>query len=363
MHRQLDHPGYFYIYINHHPEPRRCPNSPDTNANALPKHAFFAETRLLRIIGTHTIATARTLEQKISDAGPYGQRIDPHILTSVRNRLVREQKLLRHEHAGTPWFYLPTATKPTLDDRFNAQLNIHNRLVGPISARIGQALEIAVFRALSAIDDLDFSGRFKDLDAHDDSTLYAKEEPPQHIGTRSLPGDERLDFLIRLPTVGPLGVECKNVRSWLYPDREEVTDAIRKCIAINSVPVIIGRRIPYVTFALLSKCGVLFHQTYGQLLPESDRDLADQARDKTLLGYHDIQLGNQPDARLCTFIETNLPAIASQARQKFAENIDLLEPFSNSEMPYVEFAARVIRRYRGEDEDGELGGDPAEWVE
>jgi hypothetical protein len=34
----------------------------------------------------------------------------------------------------------------------------------------------------------EFYGRFKNLDAHDDSKLYSKEEPPQHIGSLSLTG-------------------------------------------------------------------------------------------------------------------------------------------------------------------------------
>lgn len=55
----------------------------------------IAETRLLRVVGSHGTANARTLEQKISDAGPYNQRIHPHVLTSVRNRLVRDGSLVR----------------------------------------------------------------------------------------------------------------------------------------------------------------------------------------------------------------------------------------------------------------------------
>jgi len=43
--------------------------------------------------------------------------------------------------------------------------------------RLGQTLEIATFRAL-ADTSYDFHGRFTDLDDHDDSTPYSKEEPP-----------------------------------------------------------------------------------------------------------------------------------------------------------------------------------------
>src|SRR5882672_5245356 len=32
-------------------------------------------------------------------------------------------------------------------------------------------------------------GHFNDLDAHDDSTLYQKEEPPQAVSANAMPGD------------------------------------------------------------------------------------------------------------------------------------------------------------------------------
>lgn len=132
-------------------------------------------------------------------------------------------------------------------------------------------------------------------------------------------------------------------------------------MALGCVPVIIGRRVPYVSYVLLSKCGVLFHQNYSQLFPDSEKSIADQARDKMLLGYHDIRVGNQPDARLTMFLKTTLPGILPAARARFTEYADLLEVFADGSMPYREFAARVMRRDRGENEDGEIEGDPADW--
>ena len=96
-------------------------------------------------------------------------------------------------------------------------------------------MEIATYRALVATD-AEFYGRFRDLQHHDDSQLYSKEEPPQHIGKRSLNGDERLDFLLRNNDARWMGLECKNVREWLYPDRTELIETLRKCIALQAVP-------------------------------------------------------------------------------------------------------------------------------
>lgn len=184
--------------------------------------------------------------------------------------------------------------------------------------------------------------------------MYKKEEPLQHIGTRSLKGGERLDFILRTSDAGPLGIECKNVRHWMYPHVEEITETLSKCLALDAVPVFIARRIPFATFAVLSKCGFIIHETYNQLFPASFAELAAKASDKNLLGYHDIRIGNTPDARLVKFVTINLPKIAADARSKFDAHKDLLEPYVNREMAYDEFAARVLRRWRGESEDGPL---------
>lgn len=319
----------------------------------------LAEKRLIVNLRTHGIATARTLEQKISDGGPFNQRIDPHILTPVRNRLVAEGKLKTYEFEGVHWFFLPDITQTDLDARFQVQLHVYRALNGGnLPMRLGQTLEIATYRALLAGPLEEFQGRFLDLETHDDSSLYKKDEPPQHIGRRSLPGKQNLDFTIRHPTARTLGVECKNVRPWLYPHDGDILEPLRKCLALDAVPVIIGRRIPYVTFAVLSRCGVLMHQCYNQLLPTSAADIAAQAKQKDLLGYHDIRIGNEPDARLLKFISVNLPDIADAARAKFDEYKDLLDGYVNGGMGYVEFAGRTGRRARGEAEDFDEGDHP-----
>lgn len=138
----------------------------------------------------------------------------------------------------------------------------------------------------------------------------------------------------------------------MYPHVGEIRALLVKCLTLDAVPVLIARRIHYSTFAVYSKCGMIVHQTYNQLFPQSDEALATKLRDKTLLGYHDIRLGNQPDARLIKFVTVNLPMVAAEARKKFREHEDLLTAYADGAMEYEEFAARVLRRWRGENEDG-----------
>jgi hypothetical protein len=246
-----------------------------------------------------------------------------------------------------------------LDERFAAQLPVYRALNGGnLPMRLGQTLEIATYKALLKGPLSEFHGRFLDLDKHDDSVMYSKDEPPQHIGARTLPGKQNLDFLVRHPTAKMLGIECKNIRTWLYPHDNEILETLRKCLTLDIVPVIIARRIPYVSFVVLSRCGVLMHQCYNQVLPASAADVAAQAKQKDLLGYHDIRTGNEPDSRLLKFITENLPNIADAARVKFDEYKDLLDDYANNRMGYDEFVGRASRRSRGEPEDFDYNEHP-----
>jgi hypothetical protein len=306
------------------------------------------------VLGKQVVANARTLEQKIADAGPAGMRIDPHVLTPARRELQDEGLVQAIKRGNNTWYHLANANPEAVEARLAETLKLFREFTANnLPGRLGQTLEIATYRALMTVPDLEFYGRFSDLDAHDDATIYSKVEPPNHIGARVLPGDRRLDFMVRHPEAGYLGLECKNIREWLYPDRDEITDLLLKCTALNCVPVLIGRRIPFVTFKVLTTAGVIVHQTYNQLLPAADAPVADRIKHKDGLGYHDIRLGNQPDGRLTKFITANMMNVAPDAREKMDQFLDLLTAFGSGDMNYTEFAARVRRRSRGQKEDND----------
>lgn len=326
----------------------------------------IARSRILNILRQHGVANSRTLEQKISDAGPNPQRIDPHILTPMRNLLVDEGVVSRLGGANQNWYHLAQTPPDIVARRLAVQLPVWQAVgTKDLGGRIGQALEIAVYRALLGIQGGVFFGRYSDLDEHDDSTNYSKDEPPRHIGERATPGKKCLDFLVHHPTAGMLGIECKNVREWLYPGQTEIIEALRKCIALDCLPVIIARRIPFVTFRLLHACGAISHQMFNQIYPASAQAIADQAKHKDILGYHDIRTGNIPDHRLVAFIQKHLFSVAPAARKRFDEYKDLLAGYASGDLSYISFAARVRRREQGMDEDydprDERGDDPADW--
>jgi len=316
-----------------------------------PRHELAAK-RLVNILRSHVVASSRILEQKISDAGPTNQRIDPHILTVVRNLLEKQGIVVLLQQGSVPWFHLSNVDPQALKKRLSELNALHRQTQNrQFVTLLGQALEIATFRALQTQNTLNFFGNYPDLNAHDDSTLYTKEEPPSSLSGRQIPSGKKLDFLIHDADARYAGIEVKNTREWLYPDRDEIREMLFKCCALDVVPVLVARRIHYSTFSVLNPCGVIFHQTFNQLYPNSAKELAEKVKDKRLLGYHDVRLGNQPDTRLTRFIHENLPRLLAEARTGFDTFKDLLSEYANGEHSYKSFAARVKRRVRGEPEN------------
>lgn len=312
----------------------------------------LGKKRVRNVLRTYTLANLRTLENKISDAGPTNQRIDPHVLTIAKKELTDAGEVKTYAPApgknDIPWFYLEGTAEADLKNRYDELVPVHRATVDPhFTKRIGQTLEIAVSRALQERTDLYSTGHYSDLTEHGDDKAYSKDEPPSIVGNLAIPGKKKLDFEIFTETAGVVGIEVKNIREWIYVNRPEVTEMISKCCALNAVPVLIARRIAYETFSVLNACGVLIHQTYNQLYPKADEELASKVRDKRLLGYHDVRVGNEPDARLKKFVQVNLPNLWEEAREKFDEHKELLCGLGNKTVSYGELVAKV----RGRDED------------
>jgi len=255
--------------------------------------------------------------------------------------MVERGLLIKRLHHGMAWFHLPDVDPASLEARLAILAPLMNRK-GDLTTRIGQTLEIATFRALSAQSTLQFLGHFRDLDDHDDSTPYSKVEPPTFLSGNSTSGE--LDFLVQYNGAGFAGLELKNIREWFYPARTEVRELLLKCCSLNLVPVLIARRIHISLFNVLNPCGVITHQTYNQLYPYSEAPLAEQVSHKDLLGYHDIRVGNAPDARLTHFIHVNLPSLLPTARKQFDRFRDVLADYANQRFDYPTLVHEIKAR-------------------
>lgn len=311
----------------------------------------IARKRIVSILTAQTVANLRTLEHKIADAGPNPQRVQPHIITRAKQAMVKEGRLTVINRANAQWLHLADTDPLTVNARFETLRPIWESFTAaPVSRRTGQALEIAIWRALQTTPTITTFGGFHDVDAHDDATLFAKQEI-QILNGKTL-GAESLDF-IALIGGHFVGIEAKNIRPWLYPHDEEIRAAVRKALTLDVIPVIVARRIQYASFRVLGTCGVIMHETYNQRLANADAAIAEQAKHKDLLGYHDIRTGNAPDARLTRFFADQLPGLLDRSRAALDQYRDLLEAYASKDIPYAEFAARVRRRRNGQNEDND----------
>lgn len=277
----------------------------------------LARRRILSVLTKHRVCSGRTLENKVADAGPTHMRIDPHVITNGLRDLREAGQIRIMNRHNVHWYTLPSLSQPDIDSRLAELEPIQEAFAEHgFSMRVGQALEIALYCALASTSALDLWGGFLDLESHGDGSLYRKEEPPSlWRGNRYLKG--KLDFVVvDKQTAIAGGVEAKNTREWIYPDRKEVTELLRKCCALDLLPILVGRRIHFTTTRLLVPRGGLVHETYNHRVPESDAQLAQRAKSKHLLGYHDIRLGNLPDARMLAFAG-RLPSLLPVARGKF----------------------------------------------
>lgn len=310
----------------------------------------IAQKRLLAVLGRHGAAIARTIEQKICDAGPYNQRIDPHILNPVRNLLVQRDVITRQRIHGVDWYSTPDVSPEVFRARVEEQFQVYQLiLAGDFNARMGQVLEIAVFRALQESPLLSLGG-YRQLGKTQTTTKLRKEEPPSIFSGRELSGNKRFDFLVGTSHCWG-GIEIKNIREWLYPDRDEIRDLIGKSIELDVVPILIARRIPYVTRRLLATCGCLLWETKRQYYPPEYDNLAGQVRDKFSLGYFDVVVSDSPDSRLHDFVTRIIAEDLPKAREQFDLYRDLLTDYAAGGITYRAFAARVRRREQGVDED------------
>src|SRR5712691_11343697 len=191
--------------------------------------------RIQRILTTYTVACTRTLEQKISDAGPNNQRVDPVYLTQARSELELEGIVEATQRAKVHWYYLAETPKILLEKRLTELIPIHAAFnKGRLPYRIGQTLEIAVYKSLCRQDSYKLFGGFTDLDSHDDSTEYKKVEPPLLVSGKRIQG--ALDFILAIDTVRCIGVEVKNTRPWIYPQDKIVKELLQKCCTLDLVP-------------------------------------------------------------------------------------------------------------------------------
>jgi len=271
--------------------------------------------------------------------------VEPSVLTEARNALVKEGEIVVERSGKAPWYYLKGAEKERVEARMAELVPLQEETqAGMFTHRLGQTLEIAVQKAIQR-SGVSFLGYFTDLADHNDETAYTKVDPPMDInGKRMEKGP--LDFIV-FPGGECGGIEVKNYRTWLYPRSKEVREMLWKCGDVGAVPILIARRLPFVTIRLLQMGGCLIHENYNQLYPEADAQLAEKVSGRDSLGCHDVRVGNEPDGRMLRFFGELLPRLVKDVRPTFLKFREVHRAYGKGEIRYPEWLKELRKGGRG----------------
>lgn len=298
----------------------------------------IGKRRVQSILDRETVAHQKTLEQKISEQGPRDQRVDPHLVGLAVYDLLKLNRLRTHHHpttGSTRWY----ANPGTPDAAVNARLATLAPLYDTVSGHgfgnlIGDALEIVVYKCLDRAYTADrrfaYQGSFH-LNEPKKSGRYRKTQPPKTIGNRSTP--KEADFLQFGHTAGPLCIECKNYREWIYPHHDIINELIVKSAQLGALPVLIARRIHYSAKTnLLEPAGIIAHEAYYQYYPADQSAVATKVKHKRSLGFTDVVATEDPHPRTVKFFTAILPNIVSRMASKWNENQSALIDYARGEI-------------------------------
>lgn len=129
---------------------------------------------------------------------------------------------------------------------------------------------------------------------------------------------------------------------------------IRKALTVNMTPIIIARRLPYITkMALCAPAGIIAHETYNQLYPDTTygHELANKVRLKRGLGYADVRPSEDPLPRTIEFFGKNLPGLLSTASARFQTNRPMLQEWVDGQITWTQLRLHLASDYEAPDAD------------
>jgi hypothetical protein len=313
---------------------RRLAAHPDMQNSAALARVRVAMKRLPNVLETQVVANQKTLEMKISEQGPRTQRVDPHLLGLAIRQLTEERRIVnRYDHPAvkTSWLANARTEEKVVREHLDVIAPIYAAVsAGTFKNRIGDALEIVTQRAIEQLRGGDarysFSGYF-DLSAPlNKEGRIPKIEPPHAISGNH--AEKLADFHLHGFVSGPVCVECKNYREWVYPSSTIVAELIEKALGLDATPLLVARSVHYTTVAhLLAPAGILVHETYHQYYPEDEIVIATKVADKRLLGFTDVRATYSPAPRTRIFFSKELPSIVDEAAKRFRRNRNALSQF------------------------------------
>lgn len=316
--------------------------------SGLNKWDAIASKRIKNILKTRRISYSSHLEIKISEAGPTWMRAEPHIISNALKRMVRNEEIIKYtpsnlvEGGNYPVFYVPLDFKGAADaSRSRSFVEWRNLFVwaSQKSEYCGFMLEKIVFDSVLETDQYHVLGS---APMWENGYLRKRggSEILDYQGRRIYKGESGSGFdlfIIHKETGTPIGIEAKNLREWIYPASEEVWRAIARACTLECLPVIIARKISFVSrVGFFAKFGILGFETNFQYMAhkvqsDSKYSFKDKVLHKDKLGFADIKLIKEKDeapVHVVNFFSDTLDQNAEAYFEKFMRHKDLLKKYA-----------------------------------
>jgi hypothetical protein len=266
-----------------------------------------ADRRLRNVLGQRIAATSAQLDVKICESGPPDQRPDPHIVSAA---LAGSGHFQRRRFKGStdpndPHLWFLAGTDPALLQQREDQIHLPYDLYRFLSQRksyCGDVLEKIV------------SASF--------------EMAAGYIPTAPRQAASPLDHVYELEGIR-LGVEDKNIRAWQYPHTAEIWKVLKKCILEDAQPLLIARKIQWLTFRVFSEIGAMGFEFHRQVFAENTSSLLRDIQHTDLLGFKDvIAVKIAPHPPLVTFLDTTLRKNLPEFARRWAEHRGIVEEYA-----------------------------------
>jgi hypothetical protein len=273
----------------------------------------LAERRLLNVLSVRVAANIRQLEVKISESGPDGIRPEPHILNAALQNLLNRGRLRivyakRMTKAPDTRFYTLSENYPEPANRRVAELMVPYRIFRMLTDTqewCADVLENVIRASFDTDDRYTFKGKLP------------KERPL----------DATYEFGPFSKTL--IGIEAKNIREWVYPMTAEVWLMIAKCLTLDALPLLVARKIGYLTRAVFAKLGIMGFEVHRQVFHPDVAHLLVDIQHTDRLGYKDVVvMPARPYGPLAAFVQSALAVNLLANRLKWTHHRALLEEFA-----------------------------------
>lgn len=310
---------------------------------------IIAKKRILNILDKRRISYSSHLEIKIAESGPSYMRPEPHkISKGVRllkaDNLIKEYDLYKHfgkKSDGTKFLVLDGFGSPQDIARAKAFYDWRQMFLkmSQISEYCGFVLEKLIYDAVLTSNKYHVIGsgpeyQSKKLIKTNNSEILSYQGKNIYKHKDGAGFDL---FCIHKESNIPIGIEAKNIREWIYPASEEVWRAIARACTLDCLPVLIARRIPFITKAgFFSKFGILGFESNFQFFDnevqaKSDYKFKEKVIHKDYLGFSDIKLIKEKDETpksLVYFFEDVLDNEVKTYYKRFLKYKDILGKYA-----------------------------------